>query len=49
MINSSSVVIVGGCGWGIERLSSNQKVGSSIPSLHAEVSFGKMLNPDSPS
>ena len=40
---------MGGCGWGVERSSSNLKVGSSIPSLphqHAEVSLGKMLNPD---
>ena len=42
---------MGGCGWGVERSSSNLKVGSSIPSLpilHAEVSLGKMLNPELP-
>ena len=36
---------------GVERSSSNQKVGSLIPSLphlHAEVSLGKMLNPELP-
>ena len=40
-----------GCGWGVEQSSSNLKVGSSIPSLpilHAEVSLGKMLNPEFP-
>ena len=40
-----------GCGWSVERSSSNLKVGSSIPSLphlHAEVSLGKMLNPELP-
>ena len=31
---------------GVEWLSSNLKVGSSIPSLHAEVSLSKMLNPE---
>ena len=42
----------GGCGWGLERSSSNLKVGSLIPSLphlHAEVSLSKMLNPELPS
>ena len=41
----------GGCGWGEEWSSSNLKVGGSIPSLnnlHAEVSLGKMLNPEWP-
>ena len=36
-------------GWGVERSSSNLKVGSSIPSiphLHAEVYLSKMLNPE---
>ena len=40
---------IGVCGWGVEWSSSNLKVGSSIPSLpqlHAEVSLGKMLNPE---
>ena len=41
--------IMGGCGWGVEWSSPNLKVGSSIPSLpnlHADVSLGKMLNPE---
>ena len=41
----------GGCGWGVEWSSSNLKVVSSIPSLlhlHAEVSLGKILNPELP-
>ena len=42
---------MGGCGWGVEWSSPNLIVGSSIPSLphlHAEVSLGKMLNPELP-
>ena len=49
--SSKMALTRGGCGWGVEWSSPNLKVGRSIPSLpnlHAEVSLGKMLNPELP-
>ena len=45
----SQILSLGGCGSEVERSSSNQKIGGSVPGsfgLHVKVSLGKTLNPE---